>query len=388
MKNKQSVLQSIVFTGGGSAGHVVPNIALIDALFKQNPEMNIHYIGSEKGIEKELIKNNDGIKTVTYHSIVCGKLRRYFSLQNILDPFKIILGIFQAWCIFGRIKPKPQMVFSKGGFVAFPVVFSAWLRRIPVIAHESDLTPGLANRLSFPFAKKIALTFEKTKAYLNSKNAAKIVVTGTPIRKSLLNGDAQKGREICGFKIKKPCLLVIGGGSGSVVINASVRHALPELLKMMQVIHCCGQGKQDALLDNMDNYKQLEYANDELADLYACADLVISRAGANTVYEILALKKPAIFIPLSLKASRGDQVVNARWIASQGLGIVLEEEAILSDEKKQGTLLQETIQNTWKNREAIQQKIIRQDITSGTDAIIYLINTFNHSSTNEVIRGQ
>lgn len=382
MKNKKSVLQSIVFTGGGSAGHVVPNMALINALIEQNPEINIHYIGSEKGIERELIKN------IPYHTIACGKLRRYFSLQNILDPFKIILGIFQAWCILGSIKPKPQMVFSKGGFVAFPVVFSAWLRRVPVIAHESDLTPGLANRLSFPFVKKIALTFEKTEAYLKPQNALKTVVTGTPIRKSLLNGDAQKGREICAFKTIKPCLLVIGGGSGAAVINASVRRALPELLKTMNVIHCCGQGKQDVSLNDLTDYKQFEYANAELADLYACADLVISRAGANTVYEILALKKSAIFIPLSLKASRGDQVVNARWIASQGLGIVLDEDVLLDDEQSQGTLLQETIKNTWKNRESIQQKIIQENITSGTDAIIYLINTFINSPTNEVIRGQ
>lgn len=351
-------MQRIVFTGGGSAGHVVPNLALIEKLSTDN---DIFYIGSKDGIEKQLV----GSTSIPYYAIASGKLRRYWSLKNFLDPFKIIVGIIQAWWYLGKLKP--QVVFSKGGFVAFPVVFAAWLRGIPAIAHESDLTPGLANRLSFPFAKKIALTFTQTYEKLQSiGGSSKYVLTGTPIRESLLNGNAVTGRTMCDFKNDKPCILVIGGGSGSAVINEVVRSALPLLLKGVNVIHCCGAGKSAVSL--LPGYKQFEYVNEELAHLYASADMVISRAGANTVYEILALKKPAIFIPLSLKASRGDQIANARWLESKGLCRVLEESTLTCD-----SLIQ-AIQENFEQYTDMQERITAYGIKSGTDNIINLIN--------------
>jgi UDP-N-acetylglucosamine--N-acetylmuramyl-(pentapeptide) pyrophosphoryl-undecaprenol N-acetylglucosamine transferase len=357
---------SILFTGGGSAGHVVPNMALIDICFEK--KISVSYMGSQDGIEKTLIAPLN----IPYYAIATGKLRRYLSVQNLLDPFKVFLGIFQAWKQLGKIKP--SVVFSKGGFVAFPVVFAAWLRGIPVVAHESDLTPGLANRLSFPFVKKIAMTFSplpsrERVAEGRVRGLQKIVVTGTPLRKSLFQGDAAKGRKICGFD-NKPCILIIGGGSGATAINNTVRQALPEILKTMNVIHCCGKGKVDNNVASV-GYKQFEYVNQELPDLYACADMIISRAGANTVYEILALQKPALLIPLSLQASRGDQIANANFLASQGLCVVLDEE------KLNPVSLMADIQKIFDQRVEMQEKMKvygeQHKIKEGAQTIMNLI---------------
>ncbi len=363
-------VDSILFTGGGSAGHVVPNLALIDVCLDK--KISVSYMGSEEGIERTLVKPLN----IPYYAIATGKLRRYLSLQNLLDPFKVFLGIFQAWQQLGKIKP--SVVFSKGGFVAFPVVFSAWLRGIPVVAHESDSTPGLANRLSFPFVKKIAMTFPPHNSVKKGKtDTSKTVVTGTPLRDSLFQGDAVKGRQLCGFDNDKPCLMVIGGGSGAAVINETVRKALPTLLKTMNVIHCCGKGKTlpsmaSSLPDEGSGiYKQFDYVNEELPHLYACADLVISRAGANTVYEILALQKPALFIPLSLKASRGDQIANANFLSSQGLCHMLDESNLSAN-----TLLA-SIHVLSQQSFSIQEKMKvygkEHKIKEGTQAIIQLI---------------
>lgn len=359
-------MKSIVFTGGGSAGHVVPNMALMDVFLSEN--VKVFYVGSEEGIERKLI---EGMKNIPYYPIACGKLRRYFSLKNFFDPLKILLGIWQSFRYLGKIKP--DVVFSKGGFVAFPVVFAAWLRRIAVIAHESDLTPGLANRLSFPFVRKIAFTFPPLPN--TSLKSEKIVVTGTPIRQELFHGDAKAGRKRCGFENNNPCVMIIGGGSGATMINDTVRKILPELLKTMNVIHCCGQGKlMENFSEKNSGYKQFEYVNEEMADLYASADLIISRAGANTVYEVLALNKVAIFIPLSRKASRGDQIANANFLKSRGLCSVLEEEHLNPQ-----ALLQ-TIQETINHQKEMQEKIVQYEIQSGTETIVNLI----HQITEEV----
>jgi UDP-N-acetylglucosamine--N-acetylmuramyl-(pentapeptide) pyrophosphoryl-undecaprenol N-acetylglucosamine transferase len=356
--------KSILFTGGGSAGHVVPNLALIDVCLEK--KIPVSYMGSEKGIERTLIAPLN----IPYYPIATGKLRRYLSLQNLLDPFKVFLGIFQAWQQLGKIKP--GVVFSKGGFVAFPVVFSAWLRGIPVVAHESDATPGLANRLSFPFVKKIAMTFPHS-----SMSRAKIVITGTPLRDSLFQGDALKGRQICEFDNKKPCLMVIGGGSGAAIINETIRKALPMLLPMMNVIHCCGKGKtlpdfaSSLVAEEGGVYKQFEYVNEELPHLYACADLIISRAGANTVYEILALQKPTLFIPLSLQASRGDQIANTNFLVSKDLCAVLDESSLDVDS------LIKAIQDLSQKSDDIKVKMQtygeENKIKEGTETIIQLI---------------
>lgn len=347
----------IVFTGGGSAGHVIPNLELIATLLNQG--WSVSYIGAQGGVEQQLVARYD----IPYQAISCGKMRRYFSWKNFIDPFKIIWGTLQAYV--NLTKTKPQIVFSKGGFVAFPVVVAAWLRRIPVIAHESDFTPGLANKLSFPFATYICLTFAEAKKFF--RQAQKLVVTGTPIREILFKGDAVKGRELCGFTELKPCLMIMGGGQGAAIINQTIRKLLPHLLTEINIIHICGAGKVDHHLLDLPGYKQFDYVNENLEHLFACGDIVISRAGANSVYEILALQKPHIFIPLSLKASRGDQIFNARFFAQQGLSSVIDEDH-LTDEK-----LLLAIKQILTDFPVIKAKITEYSVRSGTDTIINLI---------------
>ena len=311
----------IVFTGGGTAGHVTPNMALIEAFQSQN--WKIDYIGSNDGVEKRMITAIN----IPYHAVRCGKLRRYFSWKNFYDPINMIVGIMQASWLLWRLKP--TIVFSKGGFVAFPVVVGAWLNRIPVIAHESDMSPGLANRLSFPFVDKICVNFEEAKRHFKDKS--KIAVTGTPIRQALFKGDKASGLALCGFSNEKPCLLIIGGSQGATSINNTIRQALPTLTQKYQVIHLCGKGNVDSSLVNQPGYVQFEYANEELPDLFAASDVVISRAGANSLCEILALEKPHLLVPLSRKASRGDQIQNARYFERQGISQVIEEELLTQD---------------------------------------------------------
>jgi UDP-N-acetylglucosamine--N-acetylmuramyl-(pentapeptide) pyrophosphoryl-undecaprenol N-acetylglucosamine transferase len=308
-------MQTILFTGGGSAGHVTPNIALINKF--QAMGWKVVYVGSDTGVEEAIL----GGLNIKYYGIKTGKLRRYFSWRTFLEPFAILYGLIQAFAIC--VKTKPNVVFSKGGFVAFPMVVAAWLNRIPIIVHESDLTPGLANKLSFPFADKICVTFTEGKQHLSSN---KTIVTGTPIRESLLQGKSERGRQFCQFN-EEPIILILGGGQGSTIINETVRSILPRLLKHFQVAHVCGKGKT-VNAPSLGRYRQFEYLHDELADLFACSDLVISRSGANSLYELLRLHKPHILIPLSMRASRGDQIVNARYFADRGLSNVLYEEEL------------------------------------------------------------
>jgi UDP-N-acetylglucosamine--N-acetylmuramyl-(pentapeptide) pyrophosphoryl-undecaprenol N-acetylglucosamine transferase len=338
--------RKIILTGGGSAGHVVPNIALINKL--QNEGWEIFYIGSKQGIERHLIEK---IK-IPYFAISSGKLRRYFSWQNFIDPFKIFYGLLQSFYYCRKIKP--QIIFSKGGFVAFSVVVAAWLNRIPVVAHESDLTPGLANKLSFPFAKQICVTFPITQNYF--KNRAKITLTGTPIRPELLNGSAEHGRSLCNFTADKKIILVYGGGSGSEIINRNLRALLPKILDEFQIIHACGKNKVDFKL-KFSSYRQFEYIDAELPDFMACANLVISRAGANSLCELLALNKPHILIPLSAMASRGDQISNASYHTKLGLSQVILEKQLTPE-----TLLEKihwviTHEQELINRLSTQKKI-------------------------------
>jgi UDP-N-acetylglucosamine--N-acetylmuramyl-(pentapeptide) pyrophosphoryl-undecaprenol N-acetylglucosamine transferase len=314
--------KKILFTGGGTAGHVTPNIALIKKFQQENWE--IFYIGSKAGIEKDLTKPLN----IKYFGILSGKLRRYFSWENFLDPFKILAGIVQAF--FLCLKLKPAVVFSKGGFVAFPVAVAAWLNRIPIIIHESDLSPGLANKLCFPFAKKLCLTFPDSTNYFSSKYKDKLVVTGTPIRDELLKGDANLGRSICNFTKDKKIILVFGGSLGAEPINKAIRKLLPNILEEFQIAHVCGENKIDHSL-NFSGYKQFTYLKEEFPHVIAAADLVISRAGANTLYELLALRKPHILIPLGKQASRGDQIENAKNFATKNISIVIFENELTSE---------------------------------------------------------
>jgi UDP-N-acetylglucosamine--N-acetylmuramyl-(pentapeptide) pyrophosphoryl-undecaprenol N-acetylglucosamine transferase len=348
----------IVFTGGGTAGHVTPNVALIEA--SKAKGFAVAYIGSEKGIEKQLM-NSLG---VPFYSVASGKLRRYFSLKTALAPFEILLGISQSLGILRSLKPK--VVFSKGGFVAFPVVVAAWLCRIPVIAHESDLSPGLANRLSFPFAQKICLTFAAAATHF--KRQEKIEVTGTPIRAELFTGDPRKALGLCGFEPDKPCLLIIGGSLGSEHINQTVRGVLEKLLARFQIIHLCGKGKIDAALLHLKGYRQFEYLSAELADCFALASLVISRAGANSLYELLALKKLHVLIPLSAKVSRGDQVQNARYTEELGISVVVQ------DDELNGDRLIDAIDKVLSRQAEIEKNMAQLKIQSATDRLLGLIS--------------
>lgn len=310
MSNKK-----IIMTGGGTAGHVTPNIALMPKLKELGYE--IQYIGTASGIEKKLIEE----EKIKYHAISSGKLRRYFDVKNFTDPFKVIKGVFEAKAIIK--KEKPNIVFSKGGFVSVPVVLGAYFNKIPVIIHESDMTPGLANKISMPYATKICVTFEEAMNHVNKKKA---ILTGSPIREELFKGSKIKGREFCGFKDNKPVILVTGGSLGSRIVNECVRESLEDLLKEYNVVHLCGKGNIDRNYNMIEGYAQFEYIKEELCDLMQLADIVISRAGANTIFELLALKKPNILIPLSAKASRGDQILNAKSFEKAGYSMVIEEE--------------------------------------------------------------
>jgi UDP-N-acetylglucosamine--N-acetylmuramyl-(pentapeptide) pyrophosphoryl-undecaprenol N-acetylglucosamine transferase len=309
-------IKKIIFTGGGSAGHVTPNLALIKKF--QQEDWEINYIGSQTGIEKALLAKTG----IPYHVIATEKLRRYFSWQNFLAPCKIILGIIQAFILLHRLKP--VVVFSKGGFVAFPVVVAAWLNRIPTIIHESDLTIGLTNKLCLPFAAKICIAFPETIKQI--KNKKKVVTTGIPIRKEFFSGNAKRGREICGFMPNKKIILVFGGSLGADQINKVVRQLLPDILGRFQLAHVCGADKIDANY-NYAGYKQFAYLYEEFPHVLAATDLVISRSGANSLYELLALHKPNILIPLAKTASRGDQILNAKYSAERGYSeIILQEQ--------------------------------------------------------------
>jgi UDP-N-acetylglucosamine--N-acetylmuramyl-(pentapeptide) pyrophosphoryl-undecaprenol N-acetylglucosamine transferase len=359
----------IVFTGGGTAGHVTPNIALIQELKKEG--WDIAYIGSSSGLEQAMIEDLN----IPFYAVSSGKLRRYFSLKNMFDPFKIFWGIVQSFFLLHKLKP--NVVFSKGGFVAFPVVVGAYLNRIPVVAHESDLSPGLANKLCFPFVNKICLTFDAAKKYFKNQN--KIIVTGTPIREQLFKGIPTKGLELCGFNNKKPCLLVIGGSLGAGSINKSVREALDSLTKEFQVIHICGKGKVDANLLCRKDYCQFEYVNEALADLFAASSIIVSRAGANSLYEILALGKPHVLIPLSPRVSRGDQIQNARYFQQMGISIVVNDDLLNAE-----TLLN-AVNEVVQNEASIEQKIKALGITSSVEKILAIIKEQAHVQSPKTV---
>lgn len=313
-------MKRIILTGGGTAGHVTPNIALLPRLKELG--YDIHYIGSYTGIEKELIEQFD----IPYHGISSGKLRRYFDWKNFTDPFRVLKGFQEANKLIKTLKP--DVIFSKGGFVSVPVVMAGKRNHVPTIIHESDMTPGLANKLSIPSASKVCCNFPETLEHLP---AGKAVLSGSPIRQELLQGDPAAAKALCGFTEDKPVILIVGGSLGSVIVNDAVRAVLPELLKDFQVIHLCGKGKLDESLVGTAGYVQFEYIKQELKDIFALTDIVISRAGANAICELLALHKPNLLIPLSANASRGDQILNARSFERQGFSIVLEEEELTNE---------------------------------------------------------
>ncbi|MBR5336907.1 MAG: undecaprenyldiphospho-muramoylpentapeptide beta-N-acetylglucosaminyltransferase [Lachnospiraceae bacterium] len=349
-------MKRIVLTGGGTAGHVAPNIALMPRLKELDYE--IHYIGSIEGIERKMIEKLG----IPYYPIQTGKLRRYFDLKNLSDPFRVMKGGREARGILKRLRP--NIIFSKGGFVSVPVVKAAAREHIPVIIHESDLTPGLANKISFSSADRICCNFPETMDYLPSKKA---ILTGLPIRAELLNGSRQEGLKICGFDDSRPVVMIIGGSIGATAINNVIRGILPELLKRYQVAHICGKGKTDEELSNKPGYVQFEFIDEELPHIFAMADIVISRAGANAICEILALNKPNILIPLTATASRGDQILNAASFESRGFSYVLEQENLTN------LNLLNTIEKVLSNKDKYIKKMAASEQLDATDKIIGLI---------------
>lgn len=348
----------IIMTGGGTAGHVTPNLALVPKL-KEN-DFEIKYIGSKDGIEKEII----GDANIHYYEISSGKLRRYFDVKNFSDPLKVMKGISEASKILK--KEKPDVIFSKGGFVAVPVVIAAFLKRIPVISHESDLTPGLANKISAPFCDKLCVTFRES---LNYIKPGKGVLTGTPIRKEMLEGNASKGRKICGFIEEKEIVFVIGGSLGAKSINEEVRKNLDNILKNFNVIHICGKGNLKKNLEGKKGYIQYEYVKDELPHLLKYADYVISRAGANVIFELLALRKPTLLIPLSKKISRGDQILNANSFEKEGYAIVLDEDEM---QEKNG-IFAEKLEELITKKEELLNNMKNSKVSNGVNAIFDII---------------
>ncbi|WP_019533074.1 undecaprenyldiphospho-muramoylpentapeptide beta-N-acetylglucosaminyltransferase [Paenibacillus ginsengihumi] len=351
-------MKKIVFTGGGSAGHVTPNLALIARLKPLG--WQIDYIGSQGGIERDII----GREAIPYHPIASGKLRRYFDLRNAKDPFNVLKGTLQAYRLLRRLRP--HIVFSKGGFVSVPVIVASRLCGIPVIAHESDFTPGLANKISMPFVSRLCVTFPETLEGAGDKAQC----TGLPIREHIYRGKAIQGRSLCDFHSQKPVLLVMGGSLGAQKINQAIRGALEPLLERFQIAHICGKGMVDETKTGIRGYRQFEYVSEELPDLLASADLVVSRAGSTSIFEFLALRKPMLLIPLSRQASRGDQIWNAASFEKQGFCHVLQEEELTPE-----SLVREA-ERAYRSREAMAERMAAAPYRDGTDAIIELIEQF------------
>ena len=349
-------MKRIVLTGGGTAGHVTPNIALLPKLKELG--YDVHYIGSYDGIEKRLIEDFD----IPYYGIATGKFRRYFDPKNFTDPFRVLKGFSEARKLLKELKP--DIVFSKGGFVSVPVVRAAASLKIPCIIHESDMTPGLANKLCIPVASKVCCNFPET---LNNLPKGKAVLTGSPIREELAQGNSIAALDMCGFTAGKPVVMVIGGSLGASSVNDVVRQALPKLLPDFQVVHLCGKDKVDNLLLNEAGYKQFEYLKAELKDIFAMADVVVSRAGANAICEILALKKPNILIPLPAASSRGDQILNAKSFEDQGYSIVIDEDYLTP------SVLAEKVQELYANRQTYIDTMSQSKQKDSVDTIISLI---------------
>ena len=354
-------MAKVLLTGGGTAGHVTPNIALLPSLKQLGYE--VKYIGSYDGIEKKLIEEQQ----IDYFGISSGKLRRYMSIKNFSDPFRVIKGYSEAKHFVKEYKP--DVLFSKGGFVSVPVVLAAKKYKVPIIIHESDMTPGLANKISIPYASSICHNFPETKNYLP---VGKSILTGSPIRSELLSGNKLLGLDMCEFTANKPVIMVIGGSLGAMSVNIAVRASLDILLKDYQIVHLCGKDKVDESLNNIKGYKQFEYVKNELKNLFAMSDIIISRAGANAICEIQALKKPSILLPLSAKASRGDQILNAKSFEKQGFSEVILEENLTKE------LLIETVNKVYNNKE---RYINALNNFKGSDAIETIVNLITEQIT-------
>ncbi len=349
--------KTIVFTGGGSAGHVTPNMAVINEI---RNEWIIHYIGTKKGIEKELIQK----KNIHYYEINSGKLRRYLDFENVVDVFRVMKGYMEARSILKKLKP--DLVFSKGGFVSVPVILAARSLKIPIYIHESDMTPGLANKISHRFASKIFTSFEETKKHFPEQ---KTKVIGSPIRKEILSGSADKGRAFLRFDHFRPIITVMGGSLGAKKINEVVRDSLPQLTENYQIVHLCGKDNVDNQLATFPRYRQFEYVHEELPDILAATDIVITRGGSNAIFEFLALRIPMIIIPLGLHQSRGDQILNAKAFEDRGYALTLEEEKLTTN-----TLL-DYVEKIHKNSGNLRENMKQSFSEDALQILIHEINS-------------
>jgi len=347
--------RKIVLTGGGTTGHVAPNLALVPGL--KAAGYKIYYIGSHNGIERELVE----AAGIPYYGIASGKLRRYLSLKNVTDIFRIGKGLFDALGIMRKIKP--DIVFSKGGFVIVPVIAAARLLGIKSVIHESDMTPGLANKLVLPIAKRVCVSFPETLKYVK-----KGVLTGMPLRPALFKGSREDGLKVFGgVGDSKPVLLVTGGSQGAAAINNCVRGALPQIMQHFRVIHLCGRGNLSGI--TTPGYVEFEYVNEGIADILQAADIVISRAGATTIFELVALNKPNLLIPLPLGQSRGDQIQNAASFEKQGLSVVLPE-----NEMTEASLLSSVLA-LYQNKNRYVEKMKELDVAGGVEKVLAELET-------------
>ncbi|GAB6613720.1 MULTISPECIES: undecaprenyldiphospho-muramoylpentapeptide beta-N-acetylglucosaminyltransferase [Bacillus] len=348
--------KKILFTGGGTAGHVMINMVLIPKFMEKG--WGVEYIGSQNGIEKLLVQN------VKYNSISTGKLRRYWDWENFKDPFKIIKGCIQSYKLMKRIKP--DVIFSAGGFVSVPVVIGAWMNKVPVIIREPDSTLGLANKIALPFTTKLCTTFPQTGE--NVSNEKKVYV-GPIVREEIERGNVLWGRSYCKFQQDKPVLLIMGGSQGAQWINDMVRESLETLLLNFNIVHMCGKGKVDSSI-GMEGYMQFEYIGEELPHILNMASVVVSRAGSTAISELLFLKKPMLLIPLTNSSSRGDQVLNAEYFSRQGYA-----EVILQDKVSMNVFIH-AVNKLYTNKERYIQNMIGYTKTNdeGIHQLIDIIN--------------
>ncbi|MDA1799065.1 undecaprenyldiphospho-muramoylpentapeptide beta-N-acetylglucosaminyltransferase [Bacillus cereus group sp. BY6-1LC] len=348
--------KKILFTGGGTAGHVMINMVLIPKFMEKG--WGVEYIGSQNGIEKLLVQN------VKYNIVSTGKLRRYWDLENFKDPFKIIKGCIQSYKLMKRIKP--DVIFSAGGFVSVPVVIGAWMNKVPVIIREPDSTLGLANKIALPFTTKLCTTFPQTGE--NVSNEKKVYV-GPIVREEIERGNVLRGRSYCKFKQDKPVLLIMGGSQGAQWINDMVRKSLETLLLNFNIVHMCGKGKVDSSV-GMEGYMQFEYIGEELPHILNMASVVVSRAGSTAISELLFLKKPMLLIPLTNSSSRGDQVLNAEYFSRQGYA-----EVILQDRVSTNTFIH-AVNKLYTNKERYIQNMngYKKTNNEGIHQLIDIIN--------------
>ncbi len=362
-------MKKIILTGGGTAGHVTPNIAILDKL--KELEYEIHYIGQRNSVEEKLIRQLPRDYDVKFHRISAGKLRRQKGVKNTLknftDLFKVAIGTFEARQAISNIEP--NIIFSKGGFVAVPVVLAGKLSRTPIVIHESDITPGLTNKIALRFAENICVSFDETSYYIKQMYKKDAVVTGTPVRKEIFKGDKQEGLRICKFSDEeKTKLLVMGGSTGSQFINGVIRDCVRDgSLDNYNIMHIVGPGNLDNAF-SAKNYIQFEYLNQELPDIMAYADLVVTRAGANTIFEMFSLRKPHLLIPLSRKVSRGDQIENAKSFEEKGYSAVLQEDDITKES------FINAIKDLDENKEKYVKTMDKSNIGDITGKIVSVIN--------------